>query len=237
MRLATFAVSLVLCLTAPAHAQVLRVDDVVDGFTKTVFGAEYGGPLGLTPNYLRRFERPVRAAVIDTSRRRGRKTTVLNFLRYLDRRIGPLAIRIVDDPAQANLRIYVVDRKDYASVLREKVFRSRFATVRGRCVVRSQFTRSGISSSDAVIVSDEGDALFRRCMAEEIMQALGPLNDDASLRRSMFNDESRFTAPQRFDLLILRMLYDPSVKSGMTLEAIRPRLRALARRAMRAVGP
>ena len=238
-----FAVLALLSLLAwPAQAQVLPVREVADGFAKTVFGAEFGGggigeALGLAPTYLRRFEGPVRAAIIDTSRRRGRTRTVANFLRYLDAKVAPLRLSIVRDPARANLRIYVVDRKDYAATVRDKVFRSRFATVRGKCVVRSQFTRAGISESAAVIVSDEGDALFRRCMAEEVMQALGPLNDDASLRRSMFNDNSRFTAPQRFDLLILRMLYDPSVRSGMTLDALRPRLPALARRAMRAIPP
>ena len=232
------AALLVLLVAAlPARGQTLRVADVIDGFERTVFGAEFAGPLGLAPAYLRRFEGPVRAAIIDTSRKRGRTRTVANFLSYLDGTIGPLRIDLVSDPARANLRIYIVDRRDYANTVRNRVFRSRFATVRGRCVVRSQFTRAGLSSSAAVIVSDEGNALFRRCMAEEIMQALGPLNDDASLSRSMFNDASRYTAPQRFDLLILRMLYDPRIRSGMTLAQVRPLLPALARRAMRAIPP
>lgn len=222
---------------APARAQALRVSDVVDGFEKTVFGAEYAGPLGFTQTYMRRFEGPVRAVVIDRSRKRGRKRTVVNFLRYLDAKIRPLDLRVVSDPARANLVVYVVDRKDYATTVRDRVFRSRFATVRGRCVVRSQFTRAGLSRSSTVIVSDEGDALFNRCMAEEIMQALGPLNDDTSLGRSMFNDASRYTAPQRFDLLILRMLYDRRLRSGMTLAQARPLLPDLARRAMRAIPP
>ena len=221
----------------PAQAQVFAVREVVDGFVKTVFGAEYGGALGLGEPYMRRFERPVRAAVVDTSRKRGRKREVIGFLRWLDRRIGPLSIRVVSDPATADLRVYVVDRKDYVVTVRNEVYGSRFATVRGRCVVRSQFSRAGIARSAAVIVSDEGERLFRRCMAEEIMQALGPLNDDPSLGRSMFNDDSPYSRPQRFDLLILRMLYDPSVRSGMTLSELRPRLPALARRAMKAIPP
>ena len=233
MRLAVILLAVLACL--PAQAQVLRVADVVDGFEKTVFGAEYAGPLGFTQTYMRRFEGPVRAAIVDRSRRRGRTRKVANFLAYLDAVIGPLEIRRVRDPAKANLVIYIVDRRDYATTVRNDVFRSRFATVRGRCVVRSQFTRAGLSKSAAVIVSDEGDALFDRCMAEEIMQALGPLNDDASLPRSMFNDASRYTAPQRFDLLILRMLYDRRLRSGMTLEQVRPLLPSLARRAMRAI--
>ena len=229
--------TLALLPAAPARAQVLNVAGVVDGFARTVFGAEYGGAFGFTPSYLRRFEGTVRAAIVDTSRRRGRTRTVRRFLRWLDTMIGPLRIRIVSDPARANLVVYIVDRKDYALVVRNKVFRSPSATVRGRCVVRSQFTRSGISRSAAVIVSDEGEALFLRCMAEEIMQALGPLNDDAGLSRSMFNDRTRYTRPQRFDLLILRMLYDPSIRSGMTLDGLRPRLPRLARRAMREIKP
>ena len=229
--------ALLLAWPAAAQAQRLSVDAVADGFRKTVFGVEYGGPFGLRAPYMRRFERPVDVYVRSTARKRGRRARVVSFLRYLDSTVGPLRIRITNDPAAADLAVYVVDRKDYATTVRNDVFRSRFTPVRGRCVVRSQFTRDGISRSSAVIVSDEGEALFRRCMAEEIMQALGPLRDDPSLGRSMFNDRTRFTAPQRFDLLILRVLYDPRLQSGMTQDEVEPLLRPLVRRAMRAIPP
>ena len=98
-------------------------------------------------------------------------------------------------------------------------------------MVRSIFTRAGISRSDAVIVSDEGESLFRRCMTEEILQGLGPLNDDRSLSLSMFNDTSHFTNFRRFDRYILNMLYDPRVQNGASKKATQPVLASAYRRA------
>ena len=37
-------------------------------------------------------------------------------------------------------------------------------------MVRSIYSRSGIKRSDAVIVADQGDSQFKRCMIEEILQ-------------------------------------------------------------------
>ena len=48
----------------------------------------------------------------------------------------------------------------------------------GKCLVRVVSTSAGIIRSDAVIVADEGDFLFRRCTVEEVLQGLGPVNDD-----------------------------------------------------------
>jgi len=81
-------------------------------------------------------------------------------------------------------------------------------------MVRSVFSRGRISKSDALIVIDEGKELFSRCMTEEILQGLGPLKDDPSLKHSMFNDTSKFTSFRRFDRLLLNILYDKRIRPG-----------------------
>ena len=67
-----------------------------------------------------------------------------------------------------------------------------------------------------MIVADEGDFLFHRCMVEEILQGLGPVNDDRSLDESVFNDRSRHATFTGFDRHILNMLYHPLIEPGMT---------------------
>lgn len=219
----------VLSWATAARAQSFTPTQLVDGFERTVFGSEYG--LFSQP-YLRRFEGPVRVHVAVRTRRLWTGPEVRGFVRWLSTRVPNLDLRLVDDPTRADLRVHLVDRADYAETVRAKVYRSPFATVRGRCLVRAVFTRAGISAADAVVVADEGEALMRRCMGEEIMQGLGPLNDDRSLARSMFNDTTPFTQVQRFDLLLLAMLYDPRLRSGMTPEEARPLLPAVARTAL-----
>ena len=215
-----------------ARAQAFTPAQLVDGFERTVFGSEYG--LFSQP-YLRRFERPVRVHVAMRTRILWTGPEVRAFVRWLSTQVPNLTLRLVDDPSRADLHVHLVDRTDYAETVRAKVYGNPFATVRGCCLVRAVFTRAGISRADAVIVADEGEPLMRRCMGEEIMQGLGPLNDDRSLARSMFNDTSPFTQVQRFDLLLLAMLYDPRLQSGMTPDEARPLLPAVARRALRDV--
>lgn len=187
---------------------------LIDGFNKTVFGSEYSGaPFG--SSYVRKFSGPVRFYIRSRAGLQ-RKRQVTRFVRRLERLIAGLDVRVVNSERRANFVVHIVNRRDYVTTVRRDVFGSGSARVRGRCMVRSVYSRRGISRSDAVIVADEGNALFKRCMTEEILQGLGPLNDDRSLRFSMFNDNTRFTTFRRFDRLILNMLYDRRIRNGAT---------------------
>ncbi|WP_242500461.1 DUF2927 domain-containing protein [Tropicimonas sp. IMCC6043] len=55
----------------------------------------------------------------------------------------------------------------------------------------------------------------RDCLHEEIAQALGPLNDLYRLPDSVFNDDNFHTVLTGFDMLMLRVTYDPALANGM----------------------
>ncbi len=191
---------------------------VIHGFNKTVFGSEFS-PSGTQSRYIRKFRSPVRFYIHNRAKR-NRRSAARKFILSLNRSVRGLRTRIVSNPDRANFHLYIVDRADYNDTVRYTVYRRSSAVVRGRCMVRSIFTRFGISRSDAVIVSNEGNQLFRRCLIEEILQGLGPLNEDTSLKASMFNDRSRHTRFTRFDRYILNMLYDKRLKSGDTQKSV-----------------
>ena len=56
---------------------------------------------------------------------------------------------------------------------------------------------------------------IRECLIEEIAQALGPTNDIYGLGPSIFNDDDAHVWPTRLDYLMLRVLYDPRMRSGI----------------------
>ncbi|WP_111430778.1 DUF2927 domain-containing protein [Rhodobacteraceae bacterium DSL-40] len=56
----------------------------------------------------------------------------------------------------------------------------------------------------------------RDCLNEEITQALGPANDLYRLPDSIWNDDNFHSSATSFDMLILRTLYQPEFRSGMT---------------------
>ena len=225
------AAILALALSSGQPARAASDSEVINGFNLTVFGEEYS-PFGYQSNYIRKFNGTVRFYIHNLSSR-NRAAEVKSFILSLNRSIHGLSTTIVSSPGQANFNVYIVDRKDYVSTVKDKVYRNQGASTPGRCLVRTVFSRSGIRRSDAVIVADEGEALFDRCKAEEILQGLGPLNEHPSLRESMFNDRTRHTRFTYFDRLILNMLYDPRLKNGALKDNVQALLPDLLRDAKR----
>jgi hypothetical protein len=204
------------CFSNTAHAA--SDAEFIDGFNRTVFGSEYT-PFGYQSDYIRKFTRPVRFYIHDMARL-NRRGTVRAFILSLNNSIQGLQTRITESQHQANFNVYIVDRKDYERIVREKVYRNSSAQTPGRCLVRSVYSRAGIQRSDAVIVSNEGESLFKRCTTEEILQGLGPLNEHDSLVESVFNDRSNHTGFTRFDRIILNMLYDRRLVVGSSRQSV-----------------
>lgn len=207
-----------MALTSMLPARAQSDAEVIRGFNLTVFGSEIS-TFDFQGRYIRKFPGEVRFKIHNLSTR-DRTTNVTAFINSLERSIFGLETRIVDQAAAANFNLYIVDRDDYAKIVREKVNRPGDRKVRGTCLVRSQFSRFGIRHSDAVIVSDLGESLFQRCMIEEILQGLGPLNESTSLAKSIFNDASKHTSFTNFDRLILNMLYDKRIRNGVPQSAV-----------------
>ncbi len=225
-----------LWLSAPAAKAAndsFSTVELLAGFEKTVFGLEYRS-WSWRPYQVKKFTKPVQFYVYNLSRR-DRRGTVHRFVKEIGRRVGGLTTQITNDPAAANFKVYVVDRAQYVPVVRKDIYKNDRAKVPGRCLVRVVSGRKGIKQSAAVIVSDEGEFLFKRCLVEEILQGLGPMNDDESLTHSVFNDSSRHSRFTVFDQLIMNMLYDPRIKPGMSQEQTKDILPLVVRDARRRV--
>ena len=221
-----------LLLAASPSAHAYTDAELIDGFNKTVFGSEYGGLLAntiLAQPYVRKFPGPVRFYV-RSEVGLAQKARVQKFIARLKPLIAGLRVQLVARERQANFVVHVVPRNRYEQTVRNRVYKGEQATVRGLCMVRSIFSPRGISRSEAVIVADQGANLFNRCMTEEILQGLGPLNDDRSLKASMFNDTTRFTSFRRFDRIILNMLYDRRIKIGAQQSDVQRLLPSVVRR-------
>ncbi len=215
---------MVLFTTDVAQSAPAKYPDalVADGFYRTVFGSEIRAlSWGSQTNRVKKYVTPIKIW-IDNRSRINRKALVRRFVSSLPLYIPALQLSLVRNRKDANFRIFIVDREDYTSTVRREIFRNNSIDVPGQCIVRVLSRRSGILGSDAVLVANQGKNLFRRCMVEEILQGLGPVNDDDSLIYSVFNDRSRFDHFTRFDRLILNMLYNKRVKPGMTRRQVEP---------------
>jgi len=82
----------------------------------------------------------------------------------------------------------------------------------------------------AVIPSEQPDLLRLSCIHEELAQALGLPNDSNAARPSIFNDDEEFALLTTQDELMLRLLYNPALRPGLTEAQARPIIQSLATR-------
>jgi len=84
----------------------------------------------------------------------------------------------------------------------------------------------------ALIRAEHPDLVRLSCIHEEIAQGLGLPNDSPRARPSIFNDDDEFALLTTHDEMLLKMLYDPRLKPGMTTDQAQPVVRIIARELM-----
>ncbi|MDA9609767.1 DUF2927 domain-containing protein [Paracoccaceae bacterium] len=75
---------------------------------------------------------------------------------------------------------------------------------------------SEIASALVIIRSELPNLMRRACFHEEIAQSLGLTNDSHFARPSIFNDDDEFATLTQFDEILLQILYDRRLHSGIS---------------------
>ncbi len=209
-------------------------EELTAGFMRTVFGAETfrrGVQDPDTTSTVKKFEGTVHVHIINRSSV-DRSESVRRFIRTLNGTVRNLSIRETRNRDRANMIVFLVDRADYRPTIRATMpenFDTRFLEWNACSAVTGGRRDRGLERAFVYLVANEGRSGFRHCMIEEIAQSLGPVNDDARLPHSIFNDQSRIGGFGVFDWFILNMLYDRRVRNGMTEAEVIPVLPAAIR--------
>ncbi|MCG2644277.1 MULTISPECIES: DUF2927 domain-containing protein [Bradyrhizobium] len=199
--------------------------EIVDGFFKTAFGAEYH--LAGRVDRIRKFDGPVR--VFAETDRADRKAQLAKVVADIGKRVQHLDIAMTDTIEAANVRVKLVrDRDLYRTITSfygaEKAREIR-TSLDPQCL--SGFRKNEqfeIEHSDVILTVDVSDFTFLDCAYEEVLQSLGPINDTASVPWTMFNDNVSMGYFDVYDQYILNVLYDPRIKAGMTVPEVRAAL-------------
>jgi hypothetical protein len=197
--------------------------EIIDGFFKVTFGAEFHVAGGI--DRIRKYDGPVRV-YIDNRAKPNRSTEVVAVIGDIRGRIRNLDIALVEAREAANVVVTLVHDRALA-----RTIRALYGTNRARRIQRSLEPQclSGfrkdkqfrILHSDVILVADAGDFVFYDCIYEELLQALGPINDDPTVPWSMFNDDVQMGFFDVYDQHILNMLYHPLVRPGMTRDEVK----------------
>ncbi|MEM9197107.1 MAG: DUF2927 domain-containing protein [Pseudomonadota bacterium] len=217
-------------LTPGPVAQANR--DIARSFVRLVFQRESG----VTLKGLLRFETPVRVALSGAGLA-AYETELDTLIARLQREAG-IDIARVARAADANILIATAPRARL-----DEVFPGAECFVSPRKLSWRQFRvelaadrlpgwdELGELTEAAIYIPDDaGPQDVRDCLEEELAQTLGPANDLFELAQSVFNDDNVHNRLTRFDMLVLRLLYDPALRTGMPrAEAERTARRVLAR--------
>ena len=197
--------------------------EIIDGFLKVTFGAEFHVAGGV--DRIRKYDVPVRV-YIENRAAPDRSAQVEAVVADIRGRIRNLDLATTAKRSEANIIVSLVRDRDLA-----RTIRSLYGIDRARRIQRSLEPQclSGIRKdesyriqhSDVILVADAGDFVFYDCIYEELLQALGPINDDKSVPWTMFNDEVQMGFFTIYDQYLLNILYDRRIRPGMTRAEVR----------------
>ena len=196
--------------------------EIVDGFLKTAFGAEYH--LAGRVDRIRKYDAPVRVFA-DGVRRNNRKAQLAKVVADIANRVRHLDIAMADSSDGANVVVKLVRDRDLFGTISTFYGAARAREIRSnldpQCL--SGFRKNDkyeIEHSDVILTVDNGDFIFLDCAYEELLQALGPINDTNSIPWTMFNDSVQMGFFDVYDQYIMNILYDPRIKAGMTVAEV-----------------
>ena len=197
--------------------------EITDGFFKTAFGAELH--LAGAVNRIRKFVGPVRVYV-ENRARPDRGAQVSQVVEDIRARIQHLDIAMTENAAEANVVVTLVRDRDLPRAI-NKIYGPDRAQLIQRSLVPqclASFRKDEsfrITRSDVIVVADAGDFIFYDCVYEDLLQALGPINDTNLVPWTMFNDNVQMGFFDIYDQYILNVLYDPRVQPGMDSDEVR----------------
>lgn len=136
-----------------------------------------------------------------------------------------LDVAVTNDRRYANFTVTLVANRDL-----RRTIRSLYGSDRATRIQRSlnpqclsgigKDNRYRIRRAEVILPVDAGEFTFYDCAYEELLQALGAINDDRSVSWTMFNDDVQMGIFDIYDRYLLNTLYDPRVRPGMTKEEV-----------------
>lgn len=203
--------------TSDAAAQASDEPDsaeIAANLMEIMFGSEF---VGEDAQVVRKWQGPMRLAIYahDPQRYRGVVAAHLDRLRQLT----GLDVALVDgDTGRQNAYVLIVGREQFYSLADRHLGQGKNPRTNTYldCFGYFYATEGGeIRELTAVIPNFITDEQLRKCVIEEITQAIGLPNDSFTVRLSVFNDDDVYADLTWQDELFLRVLYDQRVKPGM----------------------
>jgi Protein of unknown function (DUF2927) len=206
-----------------AEKKTFTDSEIADGFFRIAFGAEFH--LAGRVDRIRKYDGPVRVFAGGVNRA-DRKAQLAKVVADIAKRIAHLDIAVTEASDAANVMVTLVRDRDLFRTIEGFYGKEHAREIRKsldpQCL--SGFRKNEkfeIEHSDVILTVDNGDFTFLDCAYEELLQALGPINDTSAVPWTMFNDNVSMGFFDVYDQYLLNILYDPRIKAGMTMAEVK----------------
>ena len=216
--------------TSANHSHWDSPDYIQDSFVTIALGREYGQ----ATSHLNKWADPIHFTITDfTGDDELHQRMVKQHLEHLSHITG-LSITPSSTTQHANLEIIFGAESELETLLKEKLavssdnLRAKLLA-NGVCYGRISLSREVISHAIVIVPVDRAraQAKLMSCVVEELTQVLGLANDSDNVFPSIFNDRSHDDFLSGLDYTLLKLLYHPSLKPGMTEKQVREQLKKL----------
>ena len=218
--------------------------DILRHFQDIAFYDEYNATLGFSrisqASHLEKWTTPVRfnpvfGKSVDRNRVKLAKATVAKYVKKLSRITGhPMLVSarkpnfdvlFMGHDDRDQMDAFLASRGPQIGALAKQVVAMMPEDV--HCMVMAFSNaeiRHGYTHAIAIIRAEHPPLMQRACIEEELAQGLGLANDSPYARPSIFNDDDEFATLTTMDAVMLKILYNPRLLPGMTLDQARPYL-------------
>lgn len=214
---------------APPEYTRFSTAELTRGFMALAFGSDLR--LGARPRGIRRFVRPIHAVVLSGGSV-DRSAAMQRIVEEYARKLPSLQLTAGGNPAAADIVIRLIDEKNFEAALEEAFGR---ATARAfvaktdpQCMTSVKSRASGeIVRAISFVIVDKGNDVFLDCAYHELLHAFGLSNHDQRNTWTTLNQKRMVGYLTVYDHALLRLLYEPRLRPGMTPGEIRALLPGL----------
>ena len=208
---------------APAQFTRFSSAELTRGFMALAFGSDLR--IGAAPRGIRRFNRPIRAAVIRGGSVDRADAMQRIIAEYADK-VPNLKLSMASDHAPPDIEVRLIDEKNFKSALvaafGKKVARAFVARTDPQCMTSVKSDSDGeIIRAVSFIIVDKGDDVFLDCGYHELLHAFGLSNHDQHNPWTTLNQRRMVGYLTVYDHALLTILYDRRIEPGMTARQAR----------------
>jgi len=208
---------------APPQYTKFTTRELERGFFALAFGSDLR--IGAKPRGIRRFDRPVRVAVIgggSVDRREAMARVIEDYARQapsLHLSLAPAG------SAPADVEVRLIDERNFKAALQAafgtQITAAFIARTNPQCMTSVKSTSDGeIVRSVSFIIVDKGEAVFLDCAYHELLHAFGLSNHDQRNPWTTLNQKRMVGYLSAYDRALLTILYDQRVTPGMTARQV-----------------